>query len=169
MHDAAEAEDLVQETMIKAFKNLDHFQQGTDMKAWLMTILRRTRVDHLRSASSHEKVTLEQLNLEPQAPGSNEPCDGMSPDDPEAILQAFSDRQVIAALQALPEELRWTLLLVDVEGMEHIAAAKVLDVPVGTVKSRAHRGRAILRSTLLPLAEELRMTARQQAEVRDQR
>ena len=57
----------------------------------------------------------------------------------------------------LPEEIRQTLLLVEVEGMEHVDAAEILEVPVGTIKSRAHRGRAMLRETLLPMAKELRL------------
>jgi RNA polymerase sigma-70 factor (ECF subfamily) len=64
---------------------------------------------------------------------------------------------MIRALQRLPEEIRWTLLLVDVEGMDHADAAAVLGVPVGTVKSRAHRGRAMLREALLPMARDLRL------------
>jgi RNA polymerase sigma-70 factor (ECF subfamily) len=64
---------------------------------------------------------------------------------------------MIQALQRLPEEIRWTLLLVDVEGMDHADAAAVLGVPVGTVKSRAHRGRAMLREALLPMARDLRL------------
>jgi RNA polymerase sigma-70 factor (ECF subfamily) len=64
---------------------------------------------------------------------------------------------LIDALRQLPDEIRWTLLLVDVEGMDHADAARVLDVPVGTIKSRAHRGRTMLREALTPLAKELRM------------
>jgi RNA polymerase sigma-70 factor (ECF subfamily) len=78
-------------------------------------------------------------------------------DDPHALLQRFSDRHMIQALQCLPEEIRWTLLLVDVEGIDHAEAAAILGVPVGTVKSRAHRGRRMLREALLPLAKELRL------------
>jgi len=61
---------------------------------------------------------------------------------------------MIDALQRLPEEIRWTLLLVDVEGVDQADAAELLDVPVGTIKSRAHRGRAMLRDRLAPLARE---------------
>ena len=73
------------------------------------------------------------------------------------LLEQFSDAEMIDALSRLPEEIRWTLLLVDVEGMDHKEAAGVLDVPVGTIKSRAHRGRMMLRDKLLPLARQARI------------
>ena len=155
--DETEADDLAQETMVKAFRNLDRFAEGTDVKAWLMTILRHTRIDRLRSAAaSHVERSLEQLVVEPAAPADSQVA---ASHDPEALLEEFADRQIIAALRALPEEIRWALLLVDVEGMDHSDAAGVLDVPVGTVKSRAHRGRAMLRGALMAVAEERRMIA----------
>jgi RNA polymerase sigma-70 factor (ECF subfamily) len=72
-------------------------------------------------------------------------------------LNEFSDAEVIKALQHLPEEIRWTLLLVTVEEMDQADAAGVLGVPVGTVKSRLHRGRMMLRQALLPLARDRRV------------
>jgi RNA polymerase sigma-70 factor (ECF subfamily) len=86
-------------------------------------------------------------------------ADAAWPRGPERVLDEFSDRQVIDALQRLPEEIRLTLLLVDVEQLRHEDAADVLQVPVGTIKSRAHRGRAMLRAALLPLARELRLVS----------
>jgi RNA polymerase sigma-70 factor (ECF subfamily) len=159
MRDPAEADDIAQETMIKAFKAIDSFQDGTDMRAWLMTILRNARIDHIRAAaSSAGNVSLEQLGAEPancsdDTGGDDDPAW----DNPEELLEGFSDRCVIDALHKLPEEIRWTLLLVDVEEMDHEDAAKVMGVPVGTVKSRAFRGRAMLREQLLPVARELRL------------
>ena len=76
---------------------------------------------------------------------------------PDVALAAFSDQQVIDALQRLPEEIRLTLLLVDVEGLDHADAASILDVPEGTIKSRAHRGRGMLREALLPVARDMRL------------
>jgi RNA polymerase sigma-70 factor (ECF subfamily) len=153
--DTAEADDLAQEVMLKGFRHLDQLQPGSDVKAWLMTILRNTRVDRLRSAAAHNRdVSLDQLAGEPEAVEGpvQEPWG-----EPEAVLEEFSDRQVIAGLKELPEEIRWTLLLVDVEGMDQAEAAEILKVPVGTIKSRAHRGRAMLRGALTPLAREMRM------------
>jgi RNA polymerase sigma-70 factor (ECF subfamily) len=158
--DTAEAEDLAQETMMKAFRHLDSFQDGTDMKAWLMAILRNTRIDRLRSAGpSANTLSLEELVAEPtdtlNGPGA--PGDDAAWQNPEQVLQSFGDQQVIDALKQLPEDIRWTLMLVDVEGMDHKDAAKILDIPVGTVKSRTHRGRAMLRQVLLPVAKEMRL------------
>lgn len=157
-HRQAEAEDLAQETMIKAFRFLDQFEEGTDIKAWLLTILRRTRLDRLRGGQRDRgHVSLDDAEHAPTVEAKAEPEPERAWDNPTELLGAFSDEQIITALQQLPEEIRWTLMLVDVEGVEHADAAKVLDVPVGTVKSRAHRGRAMLRTKLLPLAREMRL------------
>ena len=147
--DTAEAEDLAQETMIKAFRFMDRFQEGSDVKGWLMAILRNTRIDRLRSRGKRlEDVSLEQLEVDfASKPEENAGQDGPLL-EPEQILNNFSDEVMIEGLQALPEEIRWTLLLVDVEGLDHAQAAEVMDVPVGTVKSRAHRGRGMLRTYL---------------------
>jgi RNA polymerase sigma-70 factor (ECF subfamily) len=151
----AEAEELAQDVMIKAFKAVDSFQEGSDIRAWLSTILRHARIDRLRAAGSNPALSLDELSFEPSQP----PAGGVEADwqQPEAILQSFSDSQVIDALKTLPEEIRWTLLLVDVEGLDHAQAATILEVPVGTIKSRAHRGRAMLRDALLPAAREMRL------------
>ena len=159
-HDPAEADDVAQETLVKAFRSLDTFREGTDVRAWLMTILRNTRIDRLRSRASHKgEISLDAMPFEPA--GEDRPTAGVDEhpawDDPQGLLQQFSDRHVIQALGRLPEEIRWTLLLVDVEGMDHADAAAVLNVPVGTVKSRAHRGRAMLRESLIPMAKDLRL------------
>ena len=152
----AEADDLAQEVMLKAFRHLDQFQHGTDIKAWLLTILRNTRIDRARSGAAHQRdISLEQMAAEPPSPAQT--TRNTIWEEPEAVLQEFSDRQVIDALNELPEEIRWTLLLVDVEGIEQAEAARILDVPVGTIKSRAHRGRGMLREALTPLAKELRL------------
>jgi RNA polymerase sigma-70 factor, ECF subfamily len=157
-HDANEAEELVQEAMVKAFRRIEQFRPGTDAKAWLMAILRNTRIDRLRSAAAAGgSISLDQVPFDPAAPEAEAAADESVWREPERLMQGFSDRQVIAAMQKLPEDIRWTLLLVDVEGLEHADAAAVLDVPVGTVKSRAHRGRAMLREALVPVAREMRL------------
>lgn len=159
MRNEAEADDIAQETMIKAFKGMGSFQDGTNIRAWLLTVLRHTRIDHIRAtASSAGGVTTEQLTTDPADCSEDDGRDGDPAwDSPEDLLEGFSDSHVIDALHKLPEEIRWTLLLVEVEEMDHQDAAKVLGVPVGTVQSRAFRGRAILRQTLLPIARELRL------------
>ncbi len=143
-HNQAEAEDLAQETMLKAFRGIAGFRDGTDARAWLMTILRNTRIDRLRSAGRFEAMSLDQVG--DIKDGSDEPDGAWQ--EPQDILERLADQDLIEALQDLPEEIRWALLLVDVEGMGHQDAARLLDVPVGTIKSRAHRGRAMLRQAL---------------------
>lgn len=158
VHNPADADDIAQETMIKAFKALGSFKDGTDMRAWLITILRNTRIDHIRSgASAAGNVNLQQAGEPAGCTDDTDSDDDPAWDSPEELLEAFSDSHVIEALHKLPEEIRWTLLLVEVEEMDHEDAARVMNVPVGTVKSRAFRGRAMLRRTLLPLAKELRL------------
>ena len=156
----AEAEDLAQEAMLKAFKAIDQFRDGTDARAWLLTILRHARVDRLRAAASEAgTASLDGLGHEPAGESAGGGSGGEGPDrqavaeNPEVVLAEFTDADVIRALGRLPEAIRWTLLLVDVEGMDHKEAGEILHVPVGTVKSRAHRGRMMLREALLPRAK----------------
>ncbi len=161
IRDQAEADDVVQETLLKAYRSLASFRDGTDAHAWLMTILRHARVDHIRhhQATSAHDVSLDAMLTEPVA-SEPEPDEWMiGAGDPDELLQQFSDRHLIAALQQLPEEIRWTLLLVDVNGMSQDEAAKIMSVPVGTVKSRAFRGRAMLRKELAPIARELKLVS----------
>ena len=157
--DEAEAEDLAQETMLKAFRGIDRFTPGTDARAWLLAILRNAAVDRVRAATaSAGEVSLEAMGVEPADESATvEANDAVSVEDPQSVLERFSDREVIRALGRLPEEIRWTLLLVDVEGMDQKDAAAVLGVPVGTIKSRAHRGRAMLREALRPMARRERI------------
>jgi RNA polymerase sigma-70 factor (ECF subfamily) len=155
----AEAEDLAQEAMLKAFKAIDQFHDGTDARAWLLTILRHARVDRIRArATESGTLSLDSLAQEPAGIPPAEEIDRQSVvENPEVVLAGFSDAEVIRALGRLPEEIRWTLLLVDVEGMDHKEAGEILHVPVGTIKSRAHRGRMMLREELLPVARSGRI------------
>ena len=152
----AEADDLAQETLMKAFRGLDRLRDETDVRAWLLTILRHTRVDRIRAAAAHVEVSLENLASEPAAAEAHET---QLVENPQALLEAFSDRQVIEALQRLPEEIRWSLLVVEVEGLSLEDAARLLEVPTGTIKSRLHRGRAMLKRALLPVARDRRLVS----------
>lgn len=160
-----QAEDLAQETMMKAMRAIDSYQEGTDIKAWLMTILRRAHIDALRSNQRHaHTLSLEQVEMEPAQVASEQA--GAFDDkwsDPAALLDRFGDQEIIDALGELPEEIRWTLLLVDVEQMDQADAATILQVPVGTIKSRAHRGRAMLRDRLFIWAQERGWAPRQES------
>lgn len=160
LRDPGAAEDLAQETFVKAIRFIDKFEPGSDGRAWILTILRNTRIDMLRKDKRElTPLSLDALDHEPTAPA--EPAltsPVMTVAEAEQLLHEFSDDALIVSLRSLPEEIRWTLLLVDVEGLDHRKAAEILKVPEGTVKSRAHRGRAMLKKLLLPLASE-RQTA----------
>jgi RNA polymerase sigma-70 factor (ECF subfamily) len=152
-----DAEDLAQQTLFKAYAGIDQFVEGTNVKAWLMTILRHARVDRLRAASPEGRlVSLDALDA-PLADTHSHAEETGAWGNPDEALAAFSDQQIIDALQDLPEDIRMTLLLVDVQEMDHEEAAGILEVPVGTIKSRTHRGRAMLRQTLHPIAKEHRL------------
>lgn len=158
MRNPTDADDLAQDTMLKAFRAMDQFQPGTDARAWLLSILRNARIDRLRSTAHRAEVSLDQLTVEPgRSSEMGHARTEYELADAKVLLEQFADVEVIEALQALPEEMRWTLLLVDVEGLEVAKAAGILDVPIGTVKSRAHRGRAMLRERLMDKAKELRL------------
>ena len=147
-HNDTEAEDLAQETMMRAFRSMTGFKPGTDAKAWLLTIERRLHIDRQRVRKNQRLMSLDHDDAPDVA--AAEPA-GVFDDqweEPEELLQRFGDQELIDALKELPDEIRWTLLLVDVEGMDHTAAAEVLGVPEGTVKSRSHRGRRMLRDRL---------------------
>lgn len=149
-----QAEDLAQETMLKAMRAMDRFIDGSDMKAWLMTILRRTHIDRLRAAQRRGT----EAALPPDVEDNSAPVSGTYDDyfrgEPEQLMNRLDEATMIEAMRRLPDEIRWTLLLVDVERMDHAEAATVLGVPVGTIKSRAHRGRAMLRDQLYAQAPE---------------
>lgn len=149
----ADADDLAQDTMMKAMRAIDSFRDGTDMKAWLITILKRTFIDRLRA----DQRRIKSQALDDVGPIADPNVSvGVFDDDwpePEKLLNRFEDKAVIEALRRLPEDIRWTLLLLDVEQMDQASAAGILDVPVGTVKSRAHYGRKMLRDLLYQMAQ----------------
>jgi RNA polymerase sigma-70 factor, ECF subfamily len=149
----AQADDLVQETMVKALQNFQTLRDPHSARQWLLTIQRRTFIDRYRQEQRYHEAPL------PGPEGLEELADesaGAMDDHwetPQELLERFEDAEVIEALKSLPQEIRWTLMLVDVEQLNHVQAGQILDVPVGTVKSRAHRGRAMLRDRLWALAQ----------------
>jgi RNA polymerase sigma-70 factor (ECF subfamily) len=151
----AEAEDLVQETLLKAFKSIDQLESGSHPRAWLLTMLRRTWIDRWRKTERRPDGNAADLDsvaepaVEVQVGEHDEDWT-----DPQSLLSRFGDQDIIKALQLLPEAYRWALLLVDVQGLSVEEAAHALDVAAGTIKSRLHRGRAMLRDQLHYYASE---------------
>ena len=137
-HNAADAEDLVQETFLRAYRAFDGFQPGTNIRAWLYTILHRARTDAFRKAGRSPRT----VELEGEGPAVPPPQD--------ALASGGEDLQ--RALDALPEVFRVAVILRDVEELSYDEIAGVLDVPIGTVMSRIHRGRALLRASLAKAA-----------------
>ncbi len=146
--DAAEAEDLAQETLLKAYRSIATFDVSTQATAWLTAILRNTRIDRARS-NRRESGDVRFDSVAHNAQDSSDSTPSVDLADVAALLDRLSDEQIVEAMRDLPDDIRWTLLLVNVEQLDHAQAAAIMGVPVGTVKSRAHRGRQMLRDKLL--------------------
>jgi RNA polymerase sigma-70 factor (ECF subfamily) len=149
---ADQADDLVQQTYLRAWEKFRSFEQGTNCKAWMMRILRNGWIDQLRRQG---RVNFLPLDEEMAPAAKMDGGEDAATRDEAAILDGFSDQQVLDALGQLPPDQRMALLLVDVERMDHRDVAVVLDVPEGTVKSRTSRARAALRAKLQAHAKDL--------------
>ena len=137
----ADAEDLVQDTYVKAFRHSGQFKRGTNLRAWLYTILHNTWRNQRRDAS-RDAVDVDSEQVEQLAAGG---IGGEQIETPERILMRSTlDADLQAALDALPEAFRQAVWLRDVEELSYAEMAKVLDVPMGTVMSRISRGRRAL-------------------------
>lgn len=148
-----EAEDLAQTTFTKALERFCTFTEGTNCRAWLLQILRNTWFDRLR----HRKVTGPSVPLDEELAAEPERPDEVKWSDARDLLENFSDEQVIEALKSLPDKQRLTLFLVEVEELSYEEAGLIMGVAVGTIKSRASRARAALKSKLRDHARELGM------------
>ncbi|HTU38529.1 MAG TPA: sigma-70 family RNA polymerase sigma factor [Acidimicrobiales bacterium] len=148
----ADAEDLVQETYLKAYRSFGSFQEGTNLRAWLYRILTNTYINNYRAAQRRPETTdVEDLYLYKRLAGSGGSEPGRSAED--EALDRFTDDDVKAALEALPESFRMAVLLADVEGFSYKEISEITDVPIGTVMSRIHRGRRALQKALHDVAE----------------
>jgi RNA polymerase sigma-70 factor, ECF subfamily len=144
---AADAEDLVQETMLRAYRSWDRYTPGTNAKGWLLTILRHLFINEYRRKSRHPE-TVDVDTIEPFVLFQE-----VQEEDPQgAFFDKIVDDEVLRAVDQLPEAFREAVTLSDVEGLSYEEVAKVLDVPVGTVKSRLYRGRRLLQAKLYDYA-----------------
>jgi RNA polymerase sigma-70 factor, ECF subfamily len=147
----ADAEDLVQETYLKAYRAFATFQEGTNLKAWLYKILTNTFINSYRSKKRRPEQTelddVEDLYLYRRLGGLEAAVAGRSAE--EEVMDHFTEGDVKAAVESLPEQFRLAVLLADVEGFSYKEIAEILDIPIGTVMSRLHRGRKALQRALL--------------------
>jgi RNA polymerase sigma-70 factor (ECF subfamily) len=153
---AADAEDLVQETYLKAYRAYGSFQEGTNLKSWLYKILTNTFINSYRSRRRRPLETdlddVEELYLFRRLGGLEAASAGRSAED--LVLDQFGEAEVKAAVESLPEAFRMVVLLADVEGFSYKEIAEILDIPIGTVMSRLHRGRRALQKALHDFAAE---------------
>lgn len=146
----SDAEDLVQETYLKAYRSYASFKEGTNLKAWLYRILTNTFINSYRSKKRHPEETeleeVEDFYLFRRLGGLEAAAAGRSAED--EVLEAITDEEVKYAVESLPESFRMAVLLADVEGFSYKEIAEIMEVPIGTVMSRLHRGRKALQKAL---------------------
>ena len=148
-----EAEDLMQETYARAFGNWQSFEPGTNLRAWLLRILTNLNIDRGRRAQRTPQ-------MQPLEEGDYflynqlEATAGEPSPDEERVLSRLSQNHVVEALADLPHDFRDVVVLVDIGGFSYAEAAQILDIPIGTVMSRLHRGRRVLKKELADAAVE---------------
>jgi RNA polymerase sigma-70 factor (ECF subfamily) len=147
----ADAEDLVQETYLKAYRAFASFESGTNLKAWLYRILTNTYINTYRAKQRRPDIAdvedVEDLYLYHRLSGEQSASLGRSAED--EALDRFTDTDVKAAIESLPDSFRMAVLLADVEGFSYKEIAEITEVPIGTVMSRIHRGRKALQKALV--------------------
>jgi len=154
----ADAEDIVQETFLKAYRGYGTFKEGTNLKAWLYRILTNTYINRYRKLqrrpSEVELGELQDLYLFKRLGEES----GAERSTEDSVLETMVDADIKEALETLPEKFRMPVLLADVEEFSYKEIAEILDVPIGTVMSRLHRGRKALQKKLWSLAEQRGLT-----------
>lgn len=147
-----EADDLVQETYARAFRSWRSFQPGTNLRAWLLRILTNLNIDRGRKQQRTPQMQALEANDYYLYDRLAENGDGVP--DEERVDERLSQDDIVAALSAVPHDFRDVIVLVDIGDFSYADAAQILDIPVGTVMSRLHRGRRILKRELAETAVE---------------
>ena len=150
----ADAEDLVQETYLRAYRGFNSFSEGTNLRAWLYRILTNTYINSYRARQRRPEERqlddVEDLYLYRRIGAVEEALAARSAED--ELMDLFTDDEVKAALDSLPEAFRLAVYFADVEGFSYKEIAEILDIPIGTVMSRLHRGRKAMQKELYEFA-----------------
>ncbi len=151
---AADAEDLVQETYLRAFRGFAGFQEGTNLKAWLYRILTNSFINTYRKKQREPQIVegpddIDEWYLYDRLGGRNVEASAET-----EVLDRIPDADVKAALESIPDNFRLPVLLADVEGFSYKEIAEIMDTPIGTVMSRLHRGRKAREKALWDTAKE---------------
>ena len=141
-----EAEDLVQETYARAFRSWRSFTPGTNLRAWLLRILTNLNIDRGRRSQRAPQMTPLEAN-DYYLYDKLAEADGAASDE-DRVVERLSQDDIVAALSAVPHDFRDAIVLVDIGDFSYQDAAQILDIPIGTVMSRLHRGRRILKREL---------------------
>jgi RNA polymerase sigma-70 factor (ECF subfamily) len=152
----SDAEDLVQETYIKGWRSFHTFQEGTNLRAWLFRIMTNTYINKYnaqkRKGAEVELDDVEELFLYKRLGSIDQSQLSSSAED--QMLELFTDDEVKNSLEALPEDFRMPVLLSDVDGFSYKEISEMLEIPIGTVMSRLHRGRKAMQKMLYEYARE---------------
>jgi RNA polymerase sigma-70 factor (ECF subfamily) len=144
-----DADDLVSDTMLRAFQRWEQYRLGTNMRAWLFTILYHAFVSRKRRIDAREVQPLEDEE-------GRELFEAVGDADPESTFyDSFLDEDIVSAIQRLPDEYRDAVVMSDLHGLKYAEIAQILGVPEGTIKSRLFRGRRLLQVQLRDYAEEM--------------
>jgi RNA polymerase sigma-70 factor, ECF subfamily len=150
----ADAEDLLQEATLRAYRGFASFQEGTNLKAWLYRILTNSFINTYRKKQREPKTVDGPEDLDEWFLFDRLGSQSVQRSAEEDVLENIPDADVKAALESIPENFRMAVLLADVEGFSYKEIAEITDVPIGTVMSRLHRGRKALEKALYGVARE---------------
>jgi RNA polymerase sigma-70 factor (ECF subfamily) len=152
--DEDDANDLVQDTYLKAFRFINSFQKGTNAKAWLFRILKNSFINDYRKKSK-EPAKVDYQEVETFYNSEDAEADNITPDLRSESLSEMIGDEVANALNSLAVDFRTVIILCDIEGFTYEEMAKILDIPIGTVRSRLHRARNLLKDKLRNYAKTM--------------